>query len=486
MENHAIMLTSPDLEQPICASNTRMIIFSADSLRLLTASESIRQDLNYSQATLNSMKITDLLSPPDDQEFRRIVSKMQANRTSDFHLSTNLQRPDGSTFSAALKLSLVQLQNNPVVVATIEAPQRQTTLRVSERETRLEQIVAKVPGLFFQMRQGSTGLIQFSFLSEGCKNLLGIPPESLYANARQLFTQIIDEDRDSWSTQLRESAEKLEVLSWEGRIRIDTWQDNKWISLRAMPEDDGENGIQWTGLMTNISNSKFHENSLRQSRAELADLYAYINDEQEQEHAHIRQTLHDDLGGNLSALKMMLTHLWETSPEPSEFLTKKPYLEKLINRSLHLVQQISTEIHPGILDEGIVAALDWLATEQENQTGIHYELRCNTEEIALDPTLATNLFRIAQVACANIREYAQASAAEIHLYDGCSELLMEIIDNGKGYPTSTQASTPMNYRLREIRERVDLSGGSFSMASRPDKGTLISLRVPLPEKYVID
>lgn len=362
----------------------------------------------------------------------------------------------------------------------------QAVMQVSEHETRLKQIVAKVPGLLFQMRQASTGLIQFSFLSEGCENLLGIPPESLYANARQLFAQIVDEDRDSWSIQLRQSAEKLDVLSWEGRIRIDAWKDTKWISLRAMPEDDGNNGIQWTGLMTNISNSKFHELSLRQSRAELADLYVYLNHEQEEEHAHIRQILHDDLGGNLSALKMMLTHLWETAPDLDEFLTQKPYIEKLISRSLRSVQQIATEIRPGILDAGILAAIDWLATDQQNQTGIHFKLRCNADEIVLDTSLATNLFRIAQAACANIREYAQASAAEIHLYDGCSELLMEIIDNGKGYPASAQLTTPLNYRLREIRERVALSGGSFAIASRPGKGTLISLRIPVPERPLID
>lgn len=362
----------------------------------------------------------------------------------------------------------------------------QAAVQVSEREARLEQIVAKVPGLLFQMRQGSTGLIQFSFLSGSCENLLGIPPESLYANARQLFAQIIEEDRESWSAQLRESADKLEVLSWEGRIRIDAWKDTKWISLRATPEDDGENGIQWTGLMTNVTHSKFNEYSLRQSRTELAELYVYLNHEQEEEHAHIRQTLHDDLGGNLSALKMMLTHLWETASDIDEFLTQKSYIEKLISRSLRSVQQIATEIRPGILDAGIVPALDWLAKEQENQTGIHYELRCNADEIVLDPALATNLFRIAQAACANIREYAQASAAEIHVYDGCSELLMEIIDNGKGYRALAQTNSPLNYRLREMRERVALSGGSFSIASRPGKGTLISLRVPIPEKHLID
>ena len=63
---------------------------------------------------------------------------------------------------------------------------------------------------------------------------------------------------------------------------------------------------------------------------------------------------------------------------------------------------------------------------------------------------------------------------------------MEIIDNGKGYPASAQENTPLNYRLREMRERVALLGGDFSVASRSGKGTLISLRIPLPEKPVID
>lgn len=357
----------------------------------------------------------------------------------------------------------------------------------SSREERLEHIISRVPALLFQMRQGPNELIQFSFLSQDCEPLLGLAPEALYANARQFFAMIVTEDRESWATQLRESAEKLETLYWEGRLSIAPWKDTKWISLRARPENDGENGIQWTGLMTNISNSKQQEFALRHSRSDLSDLYLHLDREKEEEHAHIRQALHDDLGGNLSALKMMLDHLWELMPGTEQFVPQKAYLDKIITRSIRTVQQIATELRPGILDVGLVAALEWLTKEQENQTGIHYELRCNAAEIPMDTALATTLFRIAQAACDNIREYAQASAAEIHLYDGCSELLMEIIDNGRGKDLQPLSKTnPLNYRLREMRERVASLGGSFSMATRPGKGTLISLRVPLQEQYKAD
>jgi len=364
-------------------------------------------------------------------------------------------------------------------------PHTPNHVNASIREERLEYVTARVPALLFQMRQGPNGLIQFSFLSQGCTNLLGLAPEVLYANARQFFALIVDEDRESWGTQLRESAEKLEVLYWEGRIRIASWKDTKWISLRAKPEDDGENGIQWTGLMTNVSHSKANEVALRQSRADLSDLYVHLDREKEEENEHLQQALHDDLGGNLSALKMMLTYLWESIPDTEKFAEQKSYLDKIISRSIRSVQQIANELRPCILDQGLVAALEWLTKTQENQTGIHFELRCNAAEVPMAPALATALFRIAQAACANIREYAQASAAEIHLYDGCSELLMEIIDNGKGHLTSSQKNT-LNYRLREMRERVDLLGGSFSIATRAGKGTLISLRVPLPQTYEVE
>jgi signal transduction histidine kinase len=62
---------------------------------------------------------------------------------------------------------------------------------------------------------------------------------------------------------------------------------------------------------------------------------------------------------------------------------------------------------------------------------------------------------------------------------------MEIIDNGKSNLPLAKTN-PLNYRLREMRERVALAGGSFSMATRPGKGTLISLRVPLPEHHESD
>ena len=464
----------------VLATQARMIAFSADTLTLLAISDAFRDQLQLTPSTLTTLKLSDLLCHPGEEKLRSFAYQLHHGAARETALNVVLKRVDGSTLPTRLQFSLLPLSDNPVIIAMTEAMPHAESMRTSVREERLEHIAARVPALLFQMRQGPNGLLQFSFLSQACENLLGLAPEVLYANARQFFTLIAEEDRDSWAALLRDSAEKMAVLSWEGRLKIRSWQDTKWITLRACPEDDGENGIRWTGLMINISRSKHQETMLRQSRADLSDLYQYKDREQEEEHAHLRQALHDDLGGNLSALKMMLSHVWNSLPESDALVTPKSYLDKTITRSIRLVQQIATELRPGVLDDGLVAALQWLAAEQENQTGIHYAFRCNAEDIRLDPVVATSLFRIAQTACDNIREYSLASAAEIHVYDGCSELLMEIIDNGKGHPSSEQHNL-LSYRLREMEERVALLGGSFNLASRSGKGTLITLRVPLPD-----
>lgn len=349
------------------------------------------------------------------------------------------------------------------------------------REERFSQIEAHVPGLLFQLRRSQSGLLQFSFLSQACLDLLGQPSELLYANAEYFLTLICDEDRDQWEDKLRESASKLSPLNWEGRIWIDAWQDIKWINVRATPRRQGRGGVLWTGLMTNITHSKKLQEEILRSRRQLAELSAHVECVKEAERERIERDLHDDLGGNLSALKMMLEHLWNQLP-PSELLqSRRGYLSELLDRSIESIHRIAADLRPGILDAGLVAALEWLAQEHTRQTGVPCHLHCAAQDIALDPKLATTLFRIAQEACNNVRKHAGATQVDIHLQDAGHGLILEIIDNGCGIPDERRDS-PRSYGLRGMSERMAALGGDFLIASRPGKGTLVRVSLPLRER----
>ncbi len=294
------------------------------------------------------------------------------------------------------------------------------------RDDRLARFDAHLPCLLFELDQLPDGCLRFVFLSGACADVLGVSRGVLYADAGQLLCRITEEDRPALLEALERSATQSKPVNWEGRLRIDAWNDLKWINLRATPAPRDECGVRWTGMITNISQSKRLQEEICQSRRQLSALAAHVEEVKEQERRRIERDLHDDLGGNLTALKMMLHHVWKSLPPDPYLDDRYAYFETLLNTSIASIHRISADLRPGILDAGLVAALEWLSSEFELQTGIACEFRCKDLDISLDPTLATTLFRIAQEACNNIRKHAQASGVEIQLHDDGSESPMRL------------------------------------------------------------
>lgn len=355
-------------------------------------------------------------------------------------------------------------------------PDQRARARIGHAYAQLE---GHVPGLLFQLRLPPSGPLQFRYLSQACEDLLGQPATALYEDATRFTAQIIDADRQEWHDKLDESATTLSLLNWEGRIRIAAWQDIKWINVRATPHKTGPAGsgaFVWTGLMTNITQGKRQAEEIRQSRAQLAAQAAYAENVRERERARIERDLHDDLGGNLSALKMMLSHLWKQLP-PTPFLQdRSDYLNRLIDRSIESMHRIAADLRPGILDAGLVAALEWLAQEQREQAGLECVLHCAQQDIAMDPALATSLFRVAQEACNNIRKHAQANRIDMRLRESDGELVLEIADDGIGIPEERRQGAH-SFGLLGMAERMTALGGRFDLQSHSGLGTTVRVTV---------
>ena len=464
-------------------SAREIFIIDDRTLLLLDVSAAACENLQYNADELARMHAPDVLPELSGKRFERVITRLRVGNKAEILVPATMRRRDGSSVEVRLRLSLLQLPGISALIAVVEAAGEEShrEAHMITREERLAQIEGHVPGLLFQLRLGPSGLLQFSFLSQACQDLLGQPSEVLYANPARFLAQIVEEDRPDWAEKMRESAATLGVLNWEGRIRIEAWGDTKWINVRATPRDEGEDGVLWTGLMTNITMSKRQAEEIRQSRAQLAELSAYVENVREQERARIERDLHDDLGGNLSALKMMLGHVWKQLPSSPFLEERSAYLNQLIDRSIESIHRISADLRPGILDAGLVAALEWLAQEQQQQTGIPYLLHCSRQDIEMDPMLATSLFRIAQEACNNIRKHAHATQVDIHLQATGGELVLEVIDNGIGI-AEDRRNNPRSFGLLGMSERMASLGGSFHLASRSGKGTMVRVKVPLHDQ----
>jgi len=195
------------------------------------------------------------------------------------------------------------------------------------------------------------------------------------------------------------------------------------------------------------------------------------------ERKRIALDLHDDVGGNLSALKMLLSHVWKKLPDTPYLTEQYLYLDQLVDTCIESIHKISANLLPDALQAGLPSALTSLAAEFTHQTSIPCKFHGNLNLVSVDENIAILLFRIAQEALTNVRKHAQASAVEIHLYSSDHELQLEIIDNGCGIPEQQRYSST-SFGLHSMRKRSAEFGGRLLIATGTDKGTLLSVRVP--------
>jgi len=208
-------------------------------------------------------------------------------------------------------------------------------------------------------------------------------------------------------------------------------------------------------------------------RSECPDLDLVRTRERER----IERDLHDDLGGNLSALKMLLEMTWQQMPATTQLEQRRVQWNQLIDRSIESIHRIATNLRPSELEHGLLAALETLALEQTQQQDIPHHVYHRSQAIDMETTLAIALFRVAQESFNNIRKHANASQVDVFLMAIDDSFVLEIIDNGKGFAID-ESFAPGCLGIRGMRERIELLGGEFHLASRPGKGTLVRATLP--------
>jgi signal transduction histidine kinase len=348
-------------------------------------------------------------------------------------------------------------------------------------QARFNAIVSNTPGLVYQFVLGADGRVSFPYLSEGCAALLGLTAAALQREPGLFLQLILPEDRRGYVDSMHLSAAALSSWNWEGRIWVDAWKDVKWINLRSSPRPlPGQAGsVQWEGIMTNITASKLEQLEVTNSRARLAELTAHIEEVKEQERSRIAREIHDDLGGNLTAIKMALAMLARRlPPEQPQLADKAAYVDALVDRTIEAVHRISLDLRPSMLDFGIVAALEWQVKEFEKQMGFSCSFTSNEKEIDLSPDHAIALFRIFQEALTNIAKHAGATRVTVSLQRLRHHIALKIGDNGAGVAAADRLK-PGSFGLRGMSERARALGGTMALSRAPGGGTIVTIKIKL-------
>jgi len=226
-------------------------------------------------------------------------------------------------------------------------------------------------------------------------------------------------------------------------------------------------------------------NDFRRSREELRLLTARLESIREEERSRIARELHDELGQNLTALRLEIASLFKKLPRPSKQISDKVgSMLDLVDTTIKSVKRLSSELRPRILDDlGLVTAIQWLIKDFENRTGTTCDCTMLSDDVELGKKLSTTLFRICQEALTNIARHSEASKAFIVLEKDEEKVELEVRDNGVGISEKTLAN-PLSLGILGIRERVSLLGGTVSIHGAPGRGTALKVTIPLPEREV--
>ncbi|ARU31510.1 two-component sensor histidine kinase [Sulfuriferula sp. AH1] len=449
--------------------------------RFIHANDSAQQNLQYTMAQLETMSPLDLAPDLTEASLKKILNPLREGITDRVTFETVHHRKDGSTYPIEFRIFRSPPHTTPVFIAIGNdiSQHHAAAVALQLSELRYQAIVSNIPGLVFQFLRRADGHIEFTYVSDRCEDLLDISAAQLKTNPESFLNLIMSDDRASYLESMLLSAQQLLTWNWKGRIWIEAWQDIKWIDIRATPSAMPDGTVVWDGVITNITQTKLEEIEAKRSSERLAELSAHIQQVKEQERMRIAREVHDDLGGNLTAIKMALTLVKRRiSNKDTALIEKVNYIDTLADRTIESVHRIAGDLRPSILDFGIVAAIEWQSQEFERQMGIPCQFSSTDEDIELNADQATALFRVFQEALTNISKHAHATRVDVNLKRTKNGITLDIADNGRGMEQSDRLK-PHSFGIRGMMERVSSLGGKLSITASPSAGSLITIQIPL-------
>jgi signal transduction histidine kinase len=221
------------------------------------------------------------------------------------------------------------------------------------------------------------------------------------------------------------------------------------------------------------------EARVRRSYRQLRDLSARVAEVQESERTAIAREIHDELGGALTALCIDIAwvrkRLEESPAETARVLARLNAMAGIVESTLDRVRQISAELRPQLLDQlGLVAAMEWQASDFESRTGIRCRVRA--ADVRLARRVSTSLFRIVQECLTNVARHSGARSVDVRLTRERDRLVLRVQDDGSGIPDQAVRS-PGSLGLLGIQERARLLGGRARVRGGAE-GTRVTVTVP--------
>ena len=205
---------------------------------------------------------------------------------------------------------------------------------------------------------------------------------------------------------------------------------------------------------------------------------------EEEVRRELARELHDGPSQLLSAIIMGLKFLKQVIVrQPDRTEAELAELERLSTQALHQVRNMLFDLRPVALEtQGLRAALDIYADRQRETDGLQLHLDLDALTRRFPPKVEAALFSIIQEAVGNAKKHAQPKGIWITAQTQEQSLTLCVRDDGRGFDLANVEESYAqrgNLGLLNMKERAEIANATLAINSKPGKGTLVTLTLPI-------
>ena len=201
----------------------------------------------------------------------------------------------------------------------------------------------------------------------------------------------------------------------------------------------------------------------------------------EEERKDIAKEIHDELGQNLTALKLSVSWIGEHLDDDRALMTEKlKYFQNIADETVQTSRRLYNSLYPQMLEEiGLLGAIKWHSNTYLHPAKVDFDLQANIDELKLleYKQLSLVLYRVYQECTTNMLRYAHANLLVVEIEELNGMIQMSIIDDGVGFDIQ-KVDTKLHHGLLSMKERVLAINGTILINSTPGKGTTTNIKIP--------
>jgi signal transduction histidine kinase/PAS domain-containing protein len=226
-----------------------------------------------------------------------------------------------------------------------------------------------------------------------------------------------------------------------------------------------------------IENAWLYE-QVEAARDRMQSLSTQVLKVQEIERRHLARELHDEVGQELTGLRLLLKP--DRNFQSSQVNDRIEQARGVVDLLLERIRELSFDLRPAALDElGLLPALLVLFERYTRQTGVQVTLKHDGVDERFEPEVETSAYRLIQAALTNVARHADTGSVIVRVWATAEILSLQVEDRGRGFDSEAALASVASGGLTGMRERVELLAGQLAIESTPSAGTQITAELPL-------